>query len=81
MKIRVQLFAAARDAAGNAVVELKVPTGANVSTLRQQLVDEYTALKPLQDTLLVAVNNEYASDETALHASDEVACFPPVSGG
>ena len=81
MKIKLQLFAAARDAVGNPMVELELPTDAAVATLRGQLVAEYPALEPLQDSLLVAVNNEYASDETKLQETDEVACFPPVSGG
>lgn len=81
MKIKLQLFAAARDAVGNPTVELDLPSDAAVAALRGQLVAEYPALKPLRDSLLVAVNNEYASDETKLHETDEVACFPPVSGG
>lgn len=30
---------------------------------------------------LVAVNQEMVSDETVLHDSDEIAFFPPVTGG
>ena len=32
-------------------------------------------------SLLVAVNREYAAPETALRDGDEVAFFPPVTGG
>jgi len=38
-------------------------------------------LKPLVNSLLWAVNNQYASDDRAVSASDTIACFPPVSGG
>jgi molybdopterin synthase sulfur carrier subunit len=32
-------------------------------------------------SLMVAVNEEYASDDTALKDQDIVAFLPPVSGG
>ena len=81
MKIDVQLFAAARDAAGDAVVSLHLSDTANVAELRRQLTSAVPALAPLAASLLVAVNNQYADDTVQLQDSDEVACFPPVSGG
>lgn len=81
MKITVQLFAAAKDAAGKSKIEVNLDVAATVSDLRSALVAEATALQPLHDSLLVAVNNEYATDDTRLNEHDEVACFPPVSGG
>jgi molybdopterin converting factor small subunit len=35
----------------------------------------------MQNTLLWAVNQKYATDSTILQPEDTVACFPPVSGG
>ena len=32
-------------------------------------------------TLLVAVNQEFASFDTALNGTEEVALFPPMTGG
>lgn len=32
-------------------------------------------------TAVIAVNQEYADDDTVVHAGDEVAVIPPVSGG
>ncbi len=37
--------------------------------------------KPLPDQMLCAVNMEYASSESAVKDGDEVAFFPPVTGG
>lgn len=81
MNLNVQLFAAARDSAGRSTVGVVLPEAAAVADLRRILVDRFPALKPLQDTLLIAVNREYADNELKLRAGDEVACFPPVSGG
>ena len=81
MKVTVQLFAAARDAAGRSRIELNLGAAATVSDLRSVLIQAATALEPLHDSLLVAVNNEYATDDQQLNEHDEIACFPPVSGG
>jgi molybdopterin synthase sulfur carrier subunit len=81
MKVDIQLFAAAREAAGNAVVSLHLSDRADVAELRRKLTTAVPALVPLATSLLVAVNNQYADDSVPLKDSDEVACFPPVSGG
>ncbi len=81
MKIKVHLFAAAKDAAGQSPVELSVADEATVADLRSALVESVPSLAALQPSLLVAVNNEYAANDFRLHTEDEVACFPPVSGG
>lgn len=81
MKIDVHLFAAAKDAAGKSPLEVVVRDDGSVADLRAELVRSVPELKTLQASLLVAVNNEYATDETRLTPTDEVACFPPVSGG
>lgn len=81
MKLQVQLFAAARDAAGQSPVSVTLPENADVAELKRQLLEDLPALKVLAASLLVAVNNEYADEDRILNATDEVACFPPVSGG
>jgi len=81
MKITVQLFARARDLAGAARVELDVPEPARVADLKKSLSSRFPQVTPLLPSLLVAVGTQYAADETELAGGDEVACFPPVSGG
>ncbi len=81
MIVKVKLFAAARDAAGQSDVEIELPDDATVGTLRGQLVAVFSGLKSLQHVLLVALNNDFADDTRVVTEADEVACFPPVSGG
>lgn len=81
MIVNIQLFAAAKDAAGSAIVQLTVPDITTVGELRQHLVTAAPALAPLKETLLVAVNNQYADSGDTIQPTDEIACFPPVSGG
>lgn len=81
MRVRVRLFATLRDRAGTEQLSLQLEQPANVSTLLAQLADEIPPLKPLLSSALVAINHEYAFPAEALHDGDEVALFPPVSGG
>ena len=81
MTIPVQLFAQARDLAGAPRLELELDGGATVADLKAALVKARPALARLERSLLVAVNGEYAADAALLSVTDEVACFPPVSGG
>lgn len=81
MKIEVRLFAAAKDAAGSATVQITVPENPTVEELRQHLVTAVPALATMQQTLFVAVNSQYADAADIIQETDEIACFPPVSGG
>jgi molybdopterin synthase sulfur carrier subunit len=81
MTLAVKLFAKARDLAGADVVRVDVPDAGTVRDLKSALAGRYPALVPLMPSLLIAVGNEYATDDTKLSATSDVACFPPVSGG
>lgn len=81
MRIRVKLFARARDLAGAPTVEVDLPDGATAAQLRSALLDQSPALRPLAASLLIAIGSEYAAESTVLVPGADVACFPPVSGG
>jgi molybdopterin converting factor subunit 1 len=80
-KIKVMLFAAAREIAGRDVIELSLSAGDSVASLRQRLIQAEPRLKVMASSLLWAVNNSYAGDHQILTGTETVACFPPVSGG
>ena len=52
-----------------------------MTTLLQRLIADYPKLAVYAPHLMVAVNTEYADKDSLLHAGDEVAFIPPVSGG
>jgi molybdopterin converting factor subunit 1 len=81
MKLVVKLFARARDLAGHDCVEIELPDGSHVREVRGALREGYPQLAPIAASLFVAVNNDYADDEKIVGPNDEIACFPPVSGG
>jgi molybdopterin synthase sulfur carrier subunit len=84
MKITVRYFALLRERMGR---ESEVVTWdeaePTVERLRRHLADRAPALAAVLSggTLLVAVNREYAAADTVLADGDEVALFPPVTGG
>ena len=76
MTVRIRLFAMLRERAGRDELQLELPEGARVA-------DALAALDHLAGglSLVLAVNREYAPPDAVLHAGDELALIPPVSGG
>ncbi|WP_437187634.1 MoaD/ThiS family protein [Planctomicrobium sp. SH668] len=80
-RFNVMLFARARDLCGTSTVTVELADGATVEVLLNTLGEQYPVLRPLLPTLMVAVNENYASPDQVLDPSSSIACFPPVSGG
>ena len=81
VKIRVLFFGAARDAVDTNPLEISLDAPATVSSAFRKLSQRYSQLERFGRSLLFAVNQEYATPETLLQENDELAVFPPVSGG
>jgi len=81
VEIRVLFFATLKDRAGADRLGLTLPEGATVAEFKEQLAADVPALAVALPTALVSVNHEYAFAEDTLKDGDEVALFPPVSGG
>lgn len=81
VSVRVLFFGAAREAAADELM-LTLPHGTTARAAFERLLDDYPGLRRFRSSLLVAVNQEYARDlEVGLKEGDELALFPPVSGG
>ena len=81
MKVRVKLFAVAKELAGYDELEVELPNGATISDLRSAIVIVSPALARIVPHALWAVGTEYATDSTTLTEQSQVALIPPVSGG
>src|ERR1700704_635323 len=79
--VRVLFFGAARDATGREELELALSSQANVASAFAQLLADYPALARFGNSLLLAVNQEYALPDRKISDGDELAVLPPVSGG
>lgn len=81
VSIRVLFFGAARDVVDANQLDLLLDAPATVSSAFQNLVGRFAPLERFGRSLLFAVNQEYATPDTLLKENDELAVFPPVSGG
>ncbi len=79
---RVLFFGAAREAAGTDEASLSFDAPADARAVFARVLDTYPALRRFGPSLLFAVNQEYARDlDAEVRDGDELAVFPPVSGG
>lgn len=81
--VKVLFFASLREKLGCGQLEVKSDSVANITELRKFLAlkgDEWRQAM-LVETYLVAVNQTIVDGEMAINAGDEVAFFPPVTGG
>ena len=85
MKLRLRFFASLKEQLGRDAEEIDVPAGvATVAALRTHLMKrggEWQAAFAEKKLLRAAVNQEMAPAAAAIKAGDEVAFFPPVTGG
>jgi sulfur-carrier protein len=81
VKVRVQMFAVARQLAGREAVELELGESPTVADLRRELAQVVPALASIIGHLQFAINADYASDSMPIPSAADVACIPPVSGG
>ncbi len=85
MTVRLLYFAGLRERLGMSGEELSLPSGvATVAALRTHLSgrdETWHAALSGNSALRVAVNQVMANANTAIKAGDEVAFFPPVTGG
>jgi len=81
VRVRVLFFGAARELAADEAV-LTLAPGVTARSAFARVLEEYPDLVRFRSSLLVAVNQEYARDlDVELEDGDELALFPPVSGG
>ncbi|MCY3917745.1 MAG: molybdopterin converting factor subunit 1 [Chloroflexi bacterium] len=82
MRITILFFATLRDVVGARQIAVDLDGSANsIGALRRELSDRYPAAADNLSVALAAINEEFAFDHDRLSDGDEVAFFPPVSGG
>ena len=80
--VTIRLYASMREAVGKSLIHLELaPEKLTVLDIFGQISQMYPVLEPFRRSLLVAVNHEYAQWNSLVNSGDEVAFFPPVSGG
>lgn len=82
MQIRVLLFATLKDLAGQRELTLQLADADHtVNSVRAILAERFPQMADNLQVALAAVNEEFAAASQPVHDGDDVAFFPPVSGG
>lgn len=77
MAITVKFFASLSERLGRREESIEALAGMTAGGIWSRL----TGGQPLPPTVRVAVNMEYATPDTPVHDGDELAFFPPITGG
>lgn len=80
MTIRIWLFARYREVAESAALDLEVTPGTTLGTLWTMVQRRVPALGGEANPLM-AIDQTYARPDQVVRPGNEVAFFPPVSGG
>jgi MoaE-MoaD fusion protein len=81
MQVRVLLFGILKDLTGHSSDAISLPDHATAADVLRHYEQSLAGQKGLMSSVAISVNQEYAPADTQLHAGDEVALLPPVSGG
>jgi len=77
MSINIQFFASLREQIGKSQLTLHYDTPQNVHAVWKQATNSMD----MPDNTLCAINMEYVKTDAMVSDGDEVAFFPPVTGG
>jgi molybdopterin synthase catalytic subunit len=81
VQVKLLFFASLKDIVGKRELDIDVPSGATVNDLWEQLETRYPALSRYRSIVLTSLNEEYVDRAAVVSDGDELAMFPPVSGG
>ena len=84
MTVKIVFFASLREALGVDSVDLQISGSSSVSALISQLADQHLPewLEILTaENIRIAVNQDMINEDVGVSDGDEVAFFPPVTGG
>ena len=81
MSIRVLFFASIADITGAREAQLDATAVRDVASVFAKFASDFPALEAHRSSIKFALNSEFAPPEQAVRDGDEVAFFPPVSGG
>jgi len=81
LKIKVLYFALFREETGISEEIIEFQKGAKLQLLEDHLIRLHPSLANLQSSAIYSVNRKYVESKIILKEGDEVALFPPISGG
>ncbi len=83
-RIRVRMFAGARESINSETIDVELQLPATVQHLKEAIAIQFEPLRPFVEYGRIALNNEFADDSEVIDskiAQAAIALIPPVSGG
>lgn len=81
LELKILFFAKLKEIVGEAKLTISLKAGSRVSDLKNEIIKKYPLIADYQSIMVVSINQNFAFDDDELKDQDEVAFFPPVSGG
>lgn len=81
MKVKLLLFASLKDIAGRRDLEMELDDGSTLQHVTEKLASLYPEIGRMQNSVRIAINQEFADENISLNNGDEIAFLPPMSGG
>lgn len=81
MKVKLLLFASLKDIAGRRDLEMELDDGSTLQQVTEKLASLYPEIGRMQNSVRIAINQEFADENSSLNNGDEIAFLPPMSGG
>jgi molybdopterin converting factor subunit 1 len=81
IRVSVLFFGRLKEIVGHAEHSMEIAEGASLEDLFSRCASRHPELARYRSSLVATRNREFTPWNTSLHAGDEVAFLPPVSGG
>lgn len=81
MKVTVKFFAQLREQLGCSEAEVEVSPSATMADVRMALQQSLEMHDALSQPVLMACNQQLVAESHSVSPDDELAMFPPVTGG
>ena len=81
MELTVRYFATHKEVTGMAAEAFEVPEDTTVGELIEEVIGRHPGLEDLRRDTVVSVNRGVGTEDIVLREGDDVALFPPISGG
>jgi molybdopterin synthase catalytic subunit len=81
VRIKVLFFGPVREIVSLREDQIEMPDGAKLQAVLENYTNRFPRLRDISSSVVLALNQQFASPATVIADGDEVALMPPVSGG